>query len=188
MCPFARSACAYMIAQIIGRFPRTTHSSVKRSTHQALDHTSPTIRTYSPRRTSPVLRTAWLHSAKRARFYTKPKNVKRSGGNRAKDGSLMCERRYQVCPTAYLASCICSQFLEHTALAGAVSEEFNCLPVENEEFRRISEKRALEALKPRKETVFIDKIPGKIIQARHALPTERGQFVVSLWKFPSFLG
>ncbi|KAI3076350.1 hypothetical protein CBS147339_5184 [Penicillium roqueforti] len=66
---------------------------------------------------------------------------------------------------------------KHTALAGAVSEEFNCLPVENEEFRRISEKRALEALKPRKETVFIDKIPGKIIQARHALPTERGQFV-----------
>lgn len=77
-------------------------------------------------------------------------------------------------------SSICSQFLENTALAGAVSEEFNCLPVENEEFRRISEKRALEALKPRKETVFIDKIPGKIIQARHALPTERGQFVVRL--------
>jgi transcription initiation factor TFIIF subunit beta len=61
---------------------------------------------------------------------------------------------------------------------GAVSEEFNCLPVENEEFRRISELRALEALKPRKETVFIDKIPGKIIQARHALPSEKGQFVV----------
>jgi hypothetical protein len=76
-----------------------------------------------------------------------------------------------------------SQNLEHTALAGAVSEEFNCLPVENEEFRRISEKRALEALKPRKETVFIDKIPGKIIQARHALPSEKGQFVVCLRMF-----
>lgn len=68
--------------------------------------------------------------------------------------------------------------IEHTALAGAVSEEFNCLPVENAEFQRISEKRALETLKPRKETVFIDKIPGKIIQARHALPSEKGQFVV----------
>ncbi|KAJ5328833.1 Transcription initiation factor IIF beta subunit [Penicillium brevicompactum] len=66
---------------------------------------------------------------------------------------------------------------KHTALAGAVSEEFNCLPVENAEFQRISEKRALETLKPRKETVFIDKIPGKIIQARHALPSEKGQFV-----------
>ncbi|KAJ5766196.1 uncharacterized protein N7511_003812 [Penicillium nucicola] len=66
---------------------------------------------------------------------------------------------------------------KQTALVGAVSEEFNCLPVENEEFRQISEKRALEALKPRKETMFIDKIPGKILQSRHALPTEQGQFV-----------
>ena len=181
--PFLRSVCAYMIAQIIGRFPRTTHSSVKQSTHPAPDHTSPTIRTSSPRKISPASRTVWLHLAKRGRFYTKLRNERRSGVNRAKDGSLMCERRYQVCPTADIESCICLQFLEHTALAGAVSEEFNCLPVENEEFRRISEKRALEALKPRKETVFIDKIPGKIIQARHALPTERGQFVVCFLVF-----
>lgn len=181
--PFLRSVCAYMIAQIIGRFPRTTHSNVKRSTRPAPDHTSPTIRTSSPRRISPVSRTAWLHLAKRVRFCMKPRNVKRSGESREKDGSLMCERQYQVCPIAKMVSSSYSQLLEHTALAGAVSEEFNCLPVENEEFRRISEKRALEALKPRKETVFIDKIPGKIIQARHALPTERGQFVVCFLAF-----
>lgn len=72
---------------------------------------------------------------------------------------------------------------EQTAIAGRVSEEFNCLPVENEEFRQISEKRALEALKPKRGTVFIDKIPGKILQARHALPGERGTFVVSILLF-----
>jgi transcription initiation factor TFIIF subunit beta len=52
--------------------------------------------------------------------------------------------------------------------------------VENEEFRRISEQRALEALKPKKETVFIDKIPGKFLQNRHALPVEKNTFVVRL--------
>ena len=68
---------------------------------------------------------------------------------------------------------------EQTALVGSVSEEFNCLPVENEEFRRLSEKKALEALKPKRETVFIDKIPGKMLQPRNALPGEKGAFVVS---------
>lgn len=67
---------------------------------------------------------------------------------------------------------------EQTALVGGVSEEFNCLPVENEEFRRLSEKRALEALKPKRETVFIDKVPGKLLQARNVLPGEKGAFVV----------
>ncbi|CAL5867273.1 uncharacterized protein PFLUO_LOCUS1488 [Penicillium psychrofluorescens] len=66
---------------------------------------------------------------------------------------------------------------KHTALVGRASEEFNCLPVENEEFRLISEKRALEALKPKRETVFIDKLPGKLLQSRHALPLDRGTFV-----------
>lgn len=91
----------------------------------------------------------------------------------------MCGKQYQVCvvPQTPLEN-PCSRSSEHTALAGQVSEEFNCLPVENEEFRRISEQRALEALKPKKETVFIDKIPGKILQSRHALPVEKGTFVV----------
>ena len=68
---------------------------------------------------------------------------------------------------------------EQTALVGSVSEEFNTLPVENEEFRAISEKKALEALKPKRETVFIDKVPGKLLQPRNALPGEKGAFVVS---------
>ncbi|BCS21237.1 transcription factor IIF subunit TFG2 [Aspergillus puulaauensis] len=66
---------------------------------------------------------------------------------------------------------------KQTALVGHVQEEFNCLPVENEEFRLISERKALEALKPKKETVFIDKLPGKLLQGRHALPGEQSAFV-----------
>lgn len=66
---------------------------------------------------------------------------------------------------------------KQTAIVGRVSEEFNCLPVENEEFRRISETRALQALKPKRETVFIDKIPGKLLQQRHALPGTQSTFV-----------
>ena len=75
--------------------------------------------------------------------------------------------------------------VEQTSLVGSVSEEFNCLPVENEEFRRICEKRALEAVKPKRETAFIDKIPGKILQQRHALPSSQNTFVVSPSHTPS---
>ncbi|KAL5336832.1 transcription initiation factor IIF, beta subunit-domain-containing protein [Aspergillus crustosus] len=66
---------------------------------------------------------------------------------------------------------------KQTALVGHVKEEFNCLPVENDEFRHLSEKKALEALKPKRETVFIDKIPGKMLQSRHLLPGEQSAFV-----------
>jgi len=43
----------------------------------------------------------------------------------------------------------------------------------------ISERKALEALKPKRETVFIDKVPGKLLQPRNALPGDRSAFVVS---------
>ena len=76
---------------------------------------------------------------------------------------------------------------EQTALVGSVSEEFNTLPVENEEFRAISEKKALEALKPKRETVFIDKVPGKLLQPRNALPGEKSAFVVSIDYLYSFV-
>ncbi|OJJ98239.1 hypothetical protein ASPACDRAFT_122029 [Aspergillus aculeatus ATCC 16872] len=66
---------------------------------------------------------------------------------------------------------------KQTALVGSIGEEFNCLPVENEEFRMLSEKKAMEALKPKRETVFIDKIPGKLLQSRNALPSDKGAFV-----------
>ena len=69
---------------------------------------------------------------------------------------------------------------EQTALVGSVSEEFNTIPVENEEFRAISEKKALEALKPKHETVFIDKIPGKLLLPRNVLSGEKSAFVVSI--------
>lgn len=66
---------------------------------------------------------------------------------------------------------------KRTALVGQVKEEFNCLPVENEEFRILSEKKALEALKPRREVKYVDKMPAKLLQQRHALPGEQGAFV-----------
>ncbi|KAA8648463.1 transcription factor IIF subunit TFG2 [Aspergillus tanneri] len=62
-------------------------------------------------------------------------------------------------------------------IARSVSEEFNCLPVENAEFEQLSTKKALEALKPKRETVFIDKVPGKLLQHRNTLPGEKGAFV-----------
>ncbi|KAL2003928.1 hypothetical protein VTN02DRAFT_1624 [Thermoascus thermophilus] len=65
---------------------------------------------------------------------------------------------------------------KQTAIVGKVRDEFNCIPVENEEFKRLSEARALEALKPRKETKFIHKVPGKMLQP-NALPGEKSAFV-----------
>lgn len=92
----------------------------------------------------------------------------------------MCGKQYQVC-SLYLEFLrrMLTFLIEQTALVGHVKEEFNCLPVENEEFRQISERKALEALKPKRETVFIDKLPGKMLQSRHALPGEQSAFVVS---------
>lgn len=73
---------------------------------------------------------------------------------------------------------IYSRLLEQTALIGRISEEFNCLPVENEEFRKISEARALEALKPKAGVHFVEKIPAHLLLQRHALPSDKGTFVV----------
>ncbi|KAI9044742.1 transcription factor IIF subunit TFG2 [Aspergillus affinis] len=66
---------------------------------------------------------------------------------------------------------------KQTSLVGGIKEEFNCLPVENEEFEEISAKRALEALKPKREITFIEGAPGQLHQARHALPSDKGSFV-----------
>ncbi|KAJ5528190.1 hypothetical protein N7504_011324 [Penicillium tannophilum] len=66
---------------------------------------------------------------------------------------------------------------KQTALIGRISEEFNCLPVENEEFRKISEARALEALKPKAGVHFVEKIPAHLLLQRHALPSDKGTFV-----------
>lgn len=69
-------------------------------------------------------------------------------------------------------------FLEQTALVGQVSEEFNLLPVENEELRRISEKAAIEAMKPKEKVQYIDDISPDITNAAILLPTNKGHFVV----------
>lgn len=69
--------------------------------------------------------------------------------------------------------------VEQTALVGKVADEFNCIPVENEEFQRISEAKALEALKPRRETKFVSKITGTMLQPKNIVPGDKGAFVVS---------
>jgi transcription initiation factor TFIIF subunit beta len=69
---------------------------------------------------------------------------------------------------------------EQTAIVGKVRDEFNCIPVENEEFQRISEARALQSLKPRRETKFVPKISGKMLQPKNLVPGDKGAFVVSI--------
>lgn len=61
-----------------------------------------------------------------------------------------------------------------------VRDEFNCIPVENEEYQRISEARALEALKPKREAKFVPKITGKMLQPKNVVPGDKGAFVVSI--------
>lgn len=76
------------------------------------------------------------------------------------------------------SSDFCNSKPEHTAIAGRVYNEFNCLPVENEEYQRISEARAREALKPKRETKFIPKVTGKMLQ-KNIGQADRSSFIVS---------
>ncbi|KAJ5355064.1 uncharacterized protein N7496_012276 [Penicillium cataractarum] len=66
---------------------------------------------------------------------------------------------------------------KQTALVGQVSEEFNLLPVENEELRRISEKAAIQAMKPKEKVQYVDDISPDITNAAILLPTNKGHFV-----------
>ncbi|KAL1960962.1 hypothetical protein VTO42DRAFT_4850 [Malbranchea cinnamomea] len=66
---------------------------------------------------------------------------------------------------------------KQTALAGRVHDEFNCLPVENEEYQRMAEERALQALKPKKETKFIEKLTGKMLQPKTAQQADKSKFI-----------
>ncbi len=45
--------------------------------------------------------------------------------------------------------------VERTALAGMITMEINCLPVENAEYRRIMDRRAEQAMKPKRETKLL---------------------------------
>jgi hypothetical protein len=71
--------------------------------------------------------------------------------------------------------------LEQTAIVAKVRDEFNCIPVENEEYRRLSEARVLEALKPKRETKFVPKITSKMLQPKNVIPGDKGAFVVSIF-------
>jgi len=66
---------------------------------------------------------------------------------------------------------------KHTAIAGRVRDEFNCLPVENAEYQRISEARAREAFKPKRETKFIPKVTGKMLQPKNIGPFDKSSFI-----------
>ncbi|KAI1913451.1 hypothetical protein LOZ12_003183 [Ophidiomyces ophidiicola] len=66
---------------------------------------------------------------------------------------------------------------KQTAIAARVHDEFNCLPVENEEYQKIAEKRALEALKPKRETKFIERVTGKMLQPKTAQAADKSNFI-----------
>ncbi|KAK2758739.1 hypothetical protein FQN54_003429 [Arachnomyces sp. PD_36] len=65
---------------------------------------------------------------------------------------------------------------KQTSIAARVRDEFNCLPVENEEYRQITEKKALEALRPKRETKFISDETDKKLQLRHLGPADKSAF------------
>lgn len=56
------------------------------------------------------------------------------------------------CSNEILALIFC---VENTALAGKIKMELNCLPVENAEYRRVMDKRAKQAMKPKRETQLL---------------------------------
>lgn len=58
------------------------------------------------------------------------------------------------------------------------------MPVENEELRRISEKAAIQAMKPKEKVQYVDDISPDITNAAILLPTNKGHFVVS-FKVPA---
>lgn len=125
------------------------------------------------------MRITWWYLERLDPRFMNPSSGRQGKETAARDGNHMLGRLYLVCVLSSQRNGAHTDVpAEQTGIAGRVSEEFNCLPVENEEFRRISEKRALEALRPKRETVFVEKLPGQILQARHALPGDKGAFVV----------
>lgn len=54
------------------------------------------------------------------------------------------------------------------------------MPVENEEFQKITEEQAFKIFKPKEKVRFIDKVSGKMLRAGNVLPGEKSAFVVSI--------
>lgn len=56
----------------------------------------------------------------------------------------------------FAAVTIGADFLvENTGLVGQIKMEVNCLPVENAEYRRVMDRRAKQAMKPKRETKLL---------------------------------
>ena len=74
------------------------------------------------------------------------------------DGSRTTVKQFQVSlkHVGLGVHLIDNGLIEQTAIAGKVQMEVNCLPVENDEYRSIMTHRNEQALKPKKETKFID--------------------------------
>lgn len=66
---------------------------------------------------------------------------------------------------------------KQTALVGKVADEFNCMPVENAEYQRISEAKALKALEPREKVRLIDLRQHKGPNVREVAAGTVGGFV-----------
>lgn len=93
-------------------------------------------------------------------------------------GKLFRVRSSSTCRWEAESSLTLLSILEQTSIAARVRDEFNCLPVENEEYRQITEKKALEALKPKRETKFIPRVTGKMLQLKHLGPQDKSAFTV----------
>lgn len=93
----------------------------------------------------------------------------------------MCERRYLVSLNrAHGNGRDADALQEQTALVGKVADEFNCMPVENAEYQRISEAKALKALEPKEKVRLIDLRQHKGPNVREVAAGAVGGFVVSL--------
>ncbi|OKL58405.1 hypothetical protein UA08_06093 [Talaromyces atroroseus] len=66
---------------------------------------------------------------------------------------------------------------KQTALVGKVADEFNCMPVENAEYQRISEAKAFKALEPREKVQLIDLRQHKGPNVREVAAGNIGGFV-----------
>lgn len=152
-------------------------------------HSRYRILLFSRKRISPVIRTRQIFFSTRTRrtddhFYMSRWNAIRKRRRKGRSGSRTFGKLYQVCLDTYALffdrGMGLTVWLEQTGIAARVHDEFNCLPVENEEFRRIAEERALETLKPRKELKFIEKVPGKMMQPKTVAAADKSTFIVSL--------
>lgn len=70
--------------------------------------------------------------------------------------------------------------IESTAIVGKVHDEFNCQPVQNEEYERIAQAMAFEAHKPKKETIFLEKITADMRNPKSAIAADKSTFIVSI--------